>query len=77
MPCSGAEAGSDQEDWGRESLFCQIPSGHSSLDWGGGAWITFIQGILKCDEFSYASQPLSIVLLPPPPSLGILALGQC
>lgn len=75
----GAGAGSDQGDWGREFSFCQIPAGDSSLrslEWGGGAWITFIQEILKCGEFLYASQPLSIVLLPSPPSLGMLGVPQ-
>lgn len=63
-----------------DSFFCQIPAGDSGLrclDWGGGAWITFIQDFLKCREFPYTSQPLSIVLLPSPPSLGILAMGGC
>lgn len=64
----------------RQSPFCQIPAGDSglgSLNWGAGTWITFIQEILNCGGFSYVSQPLSIVLLPSPPSLGILALGEC
>lgn len=77
MSCSGAEAGSDQGDWGRESPFGQIPAGDSNLNWGWGDWITFIQQILKRAGFSYTSQPLSIVLLPSPLSLGILAPGKC
>lgn len=60
----------------KNSLFAG-DSSLRSLDWGRGGWITFIQEILKCGEFLHASQPLSIVLLPSPPSLGILFLGEC